>query len=74
MKIFSLKTITTISLLNIQVNENPAGRQYGPIKNTIPRDLSQLANSHHRPALAQGVVGALNMMNVAELGRGVGAQ
>ena len=36
-------------------------------------DLSQLAKSHHRLALAQGGVGALNMMNAAELGRGGGA-
>ena len=36
-------------------------------------DLSQLAKCHHRLALAQGVVGALNMMYAAELGRGGGA-
>ena len=35
-------------------------------------DLSQLANSHHRPVLAQGVVGALNMLNAAELSRDEG--
>ena len=39
--------------------------------------LEQIRNqtcfeSHHRPALAQGVVGALNMLIAADLSRGEG--